>query len=208
MARFIGTINADFVRGTDEGDYIQTFEIPMFRGIGDPEKASVNEQGADTVWAGSGNDLILSGGGGDWLWGCEGNDTLVGGTGKDWLAGGGGADVFNFALLNPTPGSQTPPTGNDAASRDVIIDFEKGVDRLDVSGWLNKGYGAGTFTWAGKDGFTSDHPELVIGYHHEGYKTVIDLGRYTFDSASPQARTLGQIEIVGIHEITLSDFIW
>ncbi|NJM82182.1 MAG: hypothetical protein HC844_06525 [Tabrizicola sp.] len=58
----------------------------------------------------------LSGGeGNDSLWGRTGNDTLEGGAGDDILNGGAGADTFVFH-----------------AGRDVIHDFEEGLDRIEI----------------------------------------------------------------------------
>lgn len=39
----------------------------------------------DTLWANSGNDVLLGGTGNDWLIGDAGNDFQLGGTGDDWL---------------------------------------------------------------------------------------------------------------------------
>jgi cysteinyl-tRNA synthetase, unknown class len=83
--------------------------------------------GNDVLKDGSGNNLIrglgghdalLAGGGNDTLSGGDGNDTLSGGAGNDSLTGGAGADVFAFAS---------------GGGSDVIADFLKGTDKLDLS---------------------------------------------------------------------------
>ena len=56
--------------------------------------------------------------------GGAGNDTLVGGRGTDTLTGGAGADLFRF-LTNQDSGV--------GLARDVITDFEKGSDKIDLS---------------------------------------------------------------------------
>lgn len=66
------------------------------------------------------DDLIEGGGGDDRLNGGAGDDRLVDGPGRDRLTGGPGADVF--ALVAD-------------GRRDRILDFEPGVDRLDLSAW-------------------------------------------------------------------------
>jgi beta-glucanase (GH16 family) len=69
-----------------------------------------------------GNDLnnVLQGGAGDDnLSGWGGNDTLSGGKGNDKLTGGAGADVFQLEK---------------GFGKDVITDFQLGIDKLDVSG--------------------------------------------------------------------------
>jgi len=50
-----------------------------------------------------------------------GDDVLTGGAGRDVLTGGAGADVFVFGSA-------------DAGSRDMIRDFQAGVDRIDLTG--------------------------------------------------------------------------
>lgn len=75
--------------------------------------------GADSLTGGAGRDIIFGGAGDDRLFGGAGDDILVDGGGADLLYGGAGADVFIFE-----------PDGE----MDVIVDFDRGVDRLDLSG--------------------------------------------------------------------------
>lgn len=75
---------------------------------------------ADTLEGGAGNDRILGLGGSDQLFGGAGNDELTGGAGSDLLTGGGGNDVFRFDAR--------------LFGSDVIADFGRGGDRVDVSG--------------------------------------------------------------------------
>lgn len=79
--------------------------------------------GADRIGGGLGADLLSGGRGGDSLSGGNGADTLVGGLGADTLAGGAGVDRFVYGA--------TAESG--AAQRDVIVDFTKGQDRIDLS---------------------------------------------------------------------------
>ncbi|WP_299770741.1 calcium-binding protein [uncultured Tateyamaria sp.] len=107
------------------------------------------DEGNDSVAGGSGQDLILGGAGADILQGESGNDTLDGGsgndlidggTGRDVMRGGEGSDVFDFNTLRDSAV---------AISRtDVILDFERGQDKVDI-GDLND---AGMFTLV--EGFT------------------------------------------------------
>ena len=76
--------------------------------------------GADRLTGGAGDDLLIGHGGDDVLTGGAGDDRLVAGTGADTLEGGAGADLFVF----------------EADGRaDRISGFEKGTDRIDLSGW-------------------------------------------------------------------------
>lgn len=80
--------------------------------------------GDDTILGGAGNDTLYGGAGQDSLQGEAGDDVLVGGAGRDKLKGGEGADIFRFTALSDSP------TG--AANRDIIQDFEQGLDRIDL----------------------------------------------------------------------------
>jgi Ca2+-binding RTX toxin-like protein len=66
-----------------------------------------------------GNDQLFGGRGNDQLVGLNGSDTLSGGAGNDTLTGGGFADVFVFARVA-------------SAGSDVVLDFGKGADRLQL----------------------------------------------------------------------------
>jgi Ca2+-binding RTX toxin-like protein len=90
--------------------------------------------GAANVLLGQGgHDRLLGGGGGDTLDGGLNNDTLAGGAGCDQLTGGQGQDVFLFdASLNGV------------SNLDRIIDFAVADDRIQLSGSVFAGLGAGT----------------------------------------------------------------
>lgn len=85
--------------------------------------------GNDTVFGGSGNDSVEGGADADRLLGNAGADTLdggdqddrlIGGAGDDLLTGGLGADLFVYRQLS--------------LGKDVIADFEDGIDRIDLRG--------------------------------------------------------------------------
>ncbi len=78
--------------------------------------------GDDDVRAGDGDDVVDGDAGDDVLRGEGGNDTLIGGTGDDTLSGGAGSDVFAI----------TAGTTND---RDVIADYVRGEDRIELAGF-------------------------------------------------------------------------
>lgn len=75
--------------------------------------------GADTLSGGGGRDTLLGAAGDDLLEGGGDNDLLVGGAGLDTLTGGPGADLFRF----------TEPAGG----VDLITDFTRGEDRIEIS---------------------------------------------------------------------------
>ncbi|MDX2308035.1 MAG: calcium-binding protein [Hyphomicrobium sp.] len=82
--------------------------------------------GVDTLDGGDGNDRLAGGDGGDKMYGGNGCDVLTGGAGKDYLFGNSGRDVFKFDSIHDT--------GCNAAKRDVIVDFEKKTDKIDLCG--------------------------------------------------------------------------
>jgi Ca2+-binding RTX toxin-like protein len=79
-------------------------------------------RGHDLVGGGDGNDLVLGGDGHDTVIGGAGNDTVIGGAGHDQLAGGSGRDAFVF---------------ESGFGRDVVLDFQKGVDTLQIQANIN-----------------------------------------------------------------------
>jgi serralysin len=83
----------------------------------------IGDAGANVLSGGAGDDSLSGVGGDDVLNGGAGNDTLYGGAGADRLVGGAGADRFVFASTADSP----------VAGRDVITDFQSGLDRIDLS---------------------------------------------------------------------------
>lgn len=78
---------------------------------------------ADALFGRDGDDRLEGGADDDTLRGEGGDDILVGGAGRDVQFGGAGADTFLFTAVTDSGGS----------ARDVIRDFETGVDVIDVS---------------------------------------------------------------------------
>ena len=72
-----------------------------------------------TVSGSGAGDMLVGGIGNDKLRGQGGDDILIDGAGSDTLSGGDGADVFIFTA---------------DGVRDIVEDFELGIDRLDLSG--------------------------------------------------------------------------
>lgn len=150
---------ADAVIGGDGNDALigsGSFAVPF----GEPrlppgtDPASVRfADGPDLLSGGAGDDFLYGGAGNDTLLGGTGNDVLGGGEGADLVAGGPGADVFTIGqiarpqepLAEPGRTGGGPPffgeffpvfsslaSGVGPGNRDVILDFEGGVDRFDI----------------------------------------------------------------------------
>ena len=168
-----GTSGHDTLTGSDDDDHIQGHggdDVIQGRGGNDTlEGGAGNDKikgdfwnvatgpwgndlifggdGNDSLWGGNGNDTLEGGAGDDVIRGDGGDDRLDGGTGNDTLVGGSGADLFVFA-----PGHQN----------DRITDFQRGVDRIDLTafgitggfaaldgngnGRIDRGEGGGVFT--------------------------------------------------------------
>lgn len=86
--------------------------------------AVVHMTSVEHAAGGDGNDTLAGDAGGNLLDGRGGDDVLRGRGGADTLVGGAGADTFVF---------DDGDSGATAARRDLILDFEPGVDRIDLS---------------------------------------------------------------------------
>ncbi len=108
---------------------------------GDGDDVLSGELGGDRMFGGEGADAMLGGGGADLLNGQggldlldggddadtlsgeDGSDVLIGGLGGDVLIGGAGIDRFVYRAA----------AESGATTRDLIIDFGRGVDLIDLS---------------------------------------------------------------------------
>ncbi len=75
------------------------------------------DKGNDVILGGDGYDLLDGGNGDDVLVGGAGQDRLVGGKGSDTLSGGEDADTFVFGKSN---------------GDDLVLDFEVGLDLIEL----------------------------------------------------------------------------
>ncbi|MFC7704777.1 M10 family metallopeptidase C-terminal domain-containing protein [Plastorhodobacter daqingensis] len=98
--------------------------------------------GNDLLFGGAGDDVLFGGAGDDRLDGGAGNDRLIAGPGTDVLTGGAGADVFVFASAEEI---------GRGATRDRITDFERGIDRIDLSALGMTWFGMGQLTGAARE---------------------------------------------------------
>jgi serralysin len=151
---------------------------------------------ADRLSGGSGNDMLLGGAGNDTLLGGLGSDTLNGGANTDTLTGGfGEADTFVF--------TSTADTGNTAATRDRITDFEEaGGDKIDVSA-----IDVNTATALVNDNFTF-LSTAGAAFTAAGQLRYVQAGGLTILEGNVNAN-LGadfQIELTGTHTLAASNF--
>jgi Ca2+-binding RTX toxin-like protein len=109
-------ISIENVDGTSFGDTIIGDQVGNFL---------TGQAGSDFISANGGTDTILAGDGNDTVLGGSGFDKIDGGRGADTLTGGGEVDHFIYFSAGDSP------VGNGA--RDTIKDFEKGLDKINVS---------------------------------------------------------------------------
>jgi Ca2+-binding RTX toxin-like protein len=157
----------------------------------------------DLLDGGAGQDRINGEGGNDTLLGGAGDDTLIGDLGRDVLTGGPGRDVFQFSY-HSTFGVIASDTGTDAATRDVILDFRPGQDRIDLHGYLFPTDGAHAPAFIGERAF-SGADALEVRSLAEGDHTLVQF-RVPF-AYGPQP-TVYEIELAGHHVLHTGDFIF
>ncbi len=116
------------------------------------------------------------------------SNTLYGRHGADKLSGGAGPDVFKYS--HPT--STGFDSGTTATTRDLITDFVNGTDKIDLADF------AGTLTFIGKSAFTAANQ---VNYAQVAGNTIIGLD--TDGNGVPNM----QIELVGLHTMTASNFL-
>ncbi|OEF09633.1 Ig-like domain-containing protein [Vibrio genomosp. F10] len=86
------------------------------------------EEGSDIIFGGSGHDILDGGEGRDAVRGGSGNDTIIGGQGNDFLTGDDGLDTFKWVAES---------NGKFETHEDVITDFNRNEDRIDLSELLS-----------------------------------------------------------------------
>lgn len=103
--------------GIDTAVYVGSGNITYALDQGAFENAEFGS-GNDTIYGGEVSNNIQGGAGDDTIFGYGGSDTIIGGSGNDSLFGGVGADVFVFS---------------DNSGHDAVLDFENGLDVIDLS---------------------------------------------------------------------------
>ena len=142
-----GGIESIVLQGAGDIDATGDTEANLMLGNkGDNELIGLT--GNDTLLGGDGDDILMGGGNLDALRGGRGDDILVGGGGKDIQFGGLGADVFKFEAITDS--------GLLSTNRDVIQDFEIGVDLIDLSELTTA-----VFSFQGTGGLSGTGPSLT-----------------------------------------------
>jgi serralysin len=128
----------DTLLGNSGGDIVSSTEgtNTIYGGSGFDDLNGGSD--ADTIFGGSGDDDITGGDGDDTLYGGRGDDTIEGGAGADIIIGGMGADTLIGSDLGDPDGDIDTFVFNAMSdsfdgNADTIIDFEAGIDQIDLS---------------------------------------------------------------------------
>ena len=143
---------------------------------------NVTLTGIASINGGAGNDTIL---------GSAGADTIIGLAGADILSGNGGADIFDYNVATHSRGT----------TRDRILDFEDGTDKIDLAGIdaSTASNGNQAFTFIGGGAFTNKAGQLRVDTS-DSTKTLI-YGDTNGDGVADFA-----LELAGSHSLSAGDF--
>ena len=167
--------------------------------------AVVQMTSVENVAGGAGDDSLAGQAGPNLLDGRAGDDVLRGRGGPDTLIGGAGADRFVL---------DDGDSGAGALRRDVILDFEPGVDRIDLSRIDavqnvpgDQAFRPGITAWSGAGQPFAPNGAGRIAYHHEVIGgvtwTVIDLNIDKDAAADMQIALRGLFTFDGTGDIVL-----
>jgi Ca2+-binding RTX toxin-like protein len=147
--------------------------------------ASILLQGIQQISGGSGNDRIM---------GSAQDNVIAGNAGADQLWGNGGADIFKFGWIGD---SRSGGTGID-----LIQDFEKGLDRIDLTGIdaSTKLSGNQAFTFIGGAAFGKVAGQIRVDSSSQS--ATIITGDVNGDGVADF-----RIDLAGFHQLAASDFL-
>lgn len=118
----VGSSNNDRINGSFEDNEIEG---------GSGNDFLVGQSGNDFLRGGDDNDFLIGGLGDDISEGGNGNDLIAANAGNDILSGGEGIDRFFYnGFRNVTSIEGVEPFGND-----TIVDFERGTDMIQLTGF-------------------------------------------------------------------------
>lgn len=136
------------------------------------------------------SDRLTGGSASNGLYGGDGDDTLTGGAGRDTLIGGNGKDVFDLNSVH-----ESNVLGRE---RDVISDFTRGQDRIDLST-----LDANALTVA-NDAFTSI-VSASAGFSAPGQLMLF--ANVLYGNMDGDVAPEFSIALTGVSSLALSDFI-
>jgi serralysin len=206
-----GTNGAETIEGLGGNDQLYALggNDQLFGGdggdklyCGDGDDTGYGGMSNDVLFGGLGDDFLNGEPGNDHLLGEDGNDFLWAGIGRDILNGGKGADTLQggigaadeFAFVNFDEVGLAPGT------RDIILDFEVGVDKIDLGGM---------------DADTVHHGNNVFRFSETGQydgkpgslrAVVYDGNTYVMADRNGDKISDFAIQLDGVQNLTASDF--
>ena len=154
----------------------------------------------NTLTGNSAANILNGDAGADRLNGGAGADTLNGGIGKDVLSGAAGNDTFVFRTV-----AESAIT---ATTADVITDFVKGKDKINLSAIdaFASSSANDTFVWKGTAAFNSTTKGEVRYEKFDKSGTANDYTMVWIDNDRDKDVEMA-IRLTGLHNLTESDFI-
>lgn len=141
------------------------------------------------------NDRLTGSAGANVVKGGNGNDIITGGLGADILWGGAGSDTLDFNAIGET--------ANSATGRDLIMDFQQGLDRIDLS-TIDASSVLGNnnaFLFRGQTASFGTARDGEVRYVHENGMTLI------FGDTDSDIAPEFQIAMNGVYNLSALDFI-
>ena len=167
----IGGSGADRLLGQNDNDTLQGGDgnDTLIGGSGADRLLGQNNN--DNLQGGYGNDTLIGHNGADKLFGQNNNDNLQGGYGNDTLIGGLGLD----SLQGDAGSDRFQLVSGVTADRDMILDYEDGIDILDLTGSLI--FGSLTITQNGAD------TDIIESATNETLATLVGINATDLDSS-------------------------
>src|SRR4051794_20039058 len=159
----------------------------------------VGDLGANLIQGADGNDFIDGSGGNDNLSGNSGNDILKGNVGSDILVGGTGTDTLTGDIAGGKEADtfryfSAADSGVGLGHRDVIADFQHGVDKLDLHFVDAKAGTSGdqAFAFVGGANFSAEGQARAF---FEGDHTVVQLNTSGVNGAESEIQLAGHVTV-------------
>jgi len=194
--RFDGGEGSDTVSyaGVATGVFVDLNFTSQYTGAGSEQLVGI-ENLTGSAFA----DRLTGNAGANALSGGAGNDSLIGGLGRDVLTGGSGNDLFDFnAVAESAVG---------AGNRDVITDFQPGLDDIDLAGIDASTDRSGDqgFRFIGTKAFSGKAGEL----HYQTFDQDGTANDITVVSGDVNGDRIAdfEIEIVGIVQLSSGNFL-
>ncbi len=198
----------DYIDGGtgDEPIYGDDGNDLIYGGTGNDYLSGGNDN--DSLYGGSYDDQLLGGDGTDRLYGGTGNDNLYGGAGLDALEGGEGKDVLtggdgadSFRFLTKAESSALEKTC------DVIMDFERGVDKIDLK-YMDASdllFGNNEFQWNGTTAFATSSVGEIYFKQFDNLGLTNDYTMVYIDTDNDTDVEMS-IKLMGLYQLAASDF--